>query len=84
MKDEGGRMADNEEHIRIERKLDTVILLLTGNGNPEHGIVVRLDRLEQWRAGVNKILAPVFLVLVGQFLLFVIGLLINKIELHFP
>ncbi len=77
-------MSDNEEHQRIEEKLDKVILLLTGNGNPERGIVVRLDRLEQWRAAVNKIVAPVFLVLVGQFLLFVIGLLINRIELHFP
>ncbi len=77
-------MSDNEEHQRIEEKLDKVILLLTGNGNPERGIVVRLDRLEQWRAAVNKFLSPFFVFLVGQFLLFLIGLLLNRIEVRLP
>ena len=32
---------------RIEVKLEKVYVLLTGDGNPHKGIVVRLDRLEQ-------------------------------------
>lgn len=31
----------------IEEKLDEICLLLTGDGNPHRGIIVRLDRLEQ-------------------------------------
>lgn len=37
----------------IKKQLETVIKLLTGNGNPEKGIIVRLDRVEQWRGQIN-------------------------------
>ena len=77
-------MPDNEEHRRIEEKIDKVILLLTGNGNPERGIVVRLDRLEQWRGQISVIATPIFVVLIGQFILFIIGLLLNRIEVRLP
>lgn len=32
---------------RIEGKVDRALLLLEGNGKPERGLVVRVDRLEQ-------------------------------------
>jgi hypothetical protein len=32
---------------RLEKKIDSVIALLTGNDRPELGVIVRLDRLEQ-------------------------------------
>lgn len=38
---------------RLEKKLDSVLMLLTGNGTPEKGVIVRLDRLEQWRAFIE-------------------------------
>jgi len=41
----------NREHglrlKRIEADVKTIKILLTGNGNPSKGIIVRLDRLEQ-------------------------------------
>ncbi len=38
---------------RIEAKLDKLITLISGDGSPERGIVVRLDRVEQWRAELD-------------------------------
>lgn len=32
---------------KIERKLDTLCRLLTGNDHPEEGLIVRFDRVEQ-------------------------------------
>lgn len=32
---------------QIDNKLGTVCSLLTGNTNPHHGLIVRVDRLEQ-------------------------------------
>ncbi len=32
---------------RIESKIDKLFVLLTGDGNPQRGIIVRLDRVEQ-------------------------------------
>ena len=40
----GGRETWEE---RVERKLDFLCTLLTGNGDPQKGLVVRVDRLEQ-------------------------------------
>ncbi len=81
---QGGSIPSGNDITRLEKKIDRVILLLTGNGEPERGIIVRLDRLEQWRAAVNKFLSPFFFFLVGQFLLFLIGLLLNRIEVRLP
>lgn len=36
---------ESDEMIRIEKKLDTLIELLQGT----NGIIVRLDRVEQWQ-----------------------------------
>ncbi len=36
-----------ERDRRIDQKLDTINLLLNGNGSPEKGLIVRVDRLEQ-------------------------------------
>jgi hypothetical protein len=33
---------------RLERKIDQVISLLTGDTTPERGVLVRLDRVEQF------------------------------------
>ena len=41
-------MAETETQLgRIERKLDTLCKILTGNSNPSVGLVVRFDRVEQ-------------------------------------
>ena len=32
---------------RIEKKLDTIGVILTGNGHPENGLVLQVDRLKQ-------------------------------------
>ncbi len=41
---------------KIERKLDTVCKILTGNSNPSVGLVVRFDRVEQTQKRVRWIL----------------------------
>ena len=33
----------------LGRKMDRIMELMTGNGNPEKGLIVRVDRLEQKR-----------------------------------
>lgn len=48
------RMEQNEDIKRIEAKVDQVLVLLTGNGTPERGIIIRLDRLEQKEAVREK------------------------------
>lgn len=47
--------------IRLEEKIDHLTekvgllnILLTGNGDPEKGVVVRLDRVEQTQARQRK------------------------------
>lgn len=65
---------------RIEAKIDKVLVLLTGNGNPASGLVVRVDRIEQrhirrdeaaqqtgkdWRAIAFPILTQAISALVG-------------------
>ena len=36
-----------EQFNRIEHKIDQLTQHLTGNGRPDRGVIVRLDRLEQ-------------------------------------
>jgi hypothetical protein len=38
--------SQDESAARIERKLADLSHLVTGNGTPERGIIIRLDRLE--------------------------------------
>jgi hypothetical protein len=33
--------------IHMVKKMDSINELLTGNGNPERGLIIRVDRLEQ-------------------------------------
>lgn len=40
-------MSDENQLQEINRKLDLVTKLLTGNGDPSTGYIVRIDRLEQ-------------------------------------
>jgi hypothetical protein len=37
-----------DDIARLEKKIDQVIELLTGNGAPERGLIVRLDRVERF------------------------------------
>lgn len=37
----------SEQLDRIEKEVAAIKHLLTGNGTPEHGMIVRVDRLEQ-------------------------------------
>lgn len=41
------RSGIDERYTHIEKKLDKVNDLLNGNGTPEKGLVIRVDRLEQ-------------------------------------
>ena len=50
-------MAETETQLgRIERKLDTLCKILTGNSNPSVGLVVRFDRVEQAQKRVRWLL----------------------------
>lgn len=56
-------MSDWEQ---IHQKLDTIQIsvrrcevLLTGNGTPERGVIVRLDRVERYLRGHKKLLLGV-------------------------
>lgn len=40
-------MSDSEFQRAVMERLTRIEHLLTGNGNPEKGIIVRVDRLEQ-------------------------------------
>jgi len=40
----------NDQLDRMERRLIKIETLLTGNGTPDRGMIVRLDRLEQLAA----------------------------------
>lgn len=44
----------HEKLDRIDEKATLACRLLNGNGNPEQGIVLRLDRIEQVQARRNK------------------------------
>lgn len=57
---------------RMEEKLDRLCLLISGNGKPQEGIIVRFDRLEQ-QAGYLKQKAQKKLSLERGVLLAVIG-----------
>jgi hypothetical protein len=42
---------------RLEKKVDGIAALLSGNGNPASGIIVRLDRMEQIAKDLSESLA---------------------------
>ncbi|MEE8607813.1 MAG: hypothetical protein V3S55_09420 [Nitrospiraceae bacterium] len=53
-------MANGETQLdKIERKLDTLCKILTGNSNPSLGLVVRFDRVEQTQKRVRWILRSI-------------------------
>jgi len=39
-------LRENQEDMA--KKLDTLCTIMTGNGDPSRGFVVRFDRMEQW------------------------------------
>lgn len=54
-------MPDTEKELRladalrrIEGKLEEIEHLITGNGTPEKGLIVRIDRLEQQAGRMNR------------------------------
>lgn len=42
-----------EEWDALREDVKKMLTLLTGNGEPERGIIIRLDRIEQWRKQIN-------------------------------
>lgn len=53
-------MAETETQLgRIERKLNTLCRLLTGNDHPEEGLIVRFDRVEQTQKRVRWFLRSI-------------------------
>lgn len=77
-----GRSQGNDL-ARLEKKVEGVILLLTGDGKPERGIIVRLDRIEQWRGSIHFLLVPVYAAIIGQMILFVFGIVTGHIQVGF-
>lgn len=68
---------------RLEAKVDKLVLLLTGNGKPAEGLVVRMDRIEQWRGSIHFLLVPVYVAIIGQIILFVFGIVTGHIQVGF-
>ena len=58
----------SEECIYIRKRLDDIHSILTGNGNPQSGLVVRVDRVEQSTAAARWFLGVVIIALVGLFI----------------
>ncbi len=67
----------------IDSKVDCLMGAYQGNGEP--GIKVRLDRMEQWKEGVDTILryvgVPLTVSMVLSSLALIWGLVTNRIEL---
>ncbi len=62
-------MAENESQLdRIERKLDTLCKIITGNDNPGEGLVVRFDRVEQAQKRVRWYIRTIVAALVAAIL----------------
>ena len=45
-------VAENQQYQR--KKLDKIDVLMSGNGSPEQGMIVRFDRVEQWWIDYTK------------------------------
>jgi hypothetical protein len=54
-----------EKLDRISDQLEHIDLILTGNGDPSKGLVVRVDRLEQKEAVRSKQLWAVWTAIIG-------------------
>lgn len=61
-------MTEQDKLDYITAKLDQVHLILTGNGDPCKGLVVRVDRMEQNSAMARWFLGVVIVALVGLFI----------------
>ena len=57
-----------DDIAQINKKLDTVLEILTGNGDPQKGLIVRTDRLEQKSAAASWFIGVVIVALVGLFI----------------
>ncbi len=82
---------DKEDLIRLEGKIDTLIVVVTGNGAPERGVIVRLDRVEQWRAELDRRIdslsariGQVLIAIVLMALVFIGSVLTHAITIEFP
>ena len=56
---------------RIERKLDTYGVILTGNSKPERGHVVRMDRLEGRAKRSDRMQGVILTTVVGMVLVII-------------
>ncbi len=72
---------------RLEEKIDRIVVLLSGNGDPSKGLIVRVDRLEQFKTSVDAWLArfviPVLIAQTLSILTFVGGVLTHTIKIGF-
>ena len=76
---------------RIERKIDQVLTILTGDGEPNRGIIVRLDRVEQWRSELDRRIdslsariSQVLIAIALMALVFIGSVLTHAITIDFP
>ena len=75
---------------RLEVKIDQVITLLTGDGNPERGFIVRIDRVEREVKSICDSIKTFYRILWSFAFMFLVflasvayGLLTHKIEIVF-
>jgi len=54
-------MSEQTQLDRIEQRVQKIDKLLTGNGDPSKGIIVRLDRLEQTEIKRSRLVGALFL-----------------------
>lgn len=57
-----------DEYAQVNKKLDTITEILTGNGDPQKGVILRLDRVEQSTAAAKWFIGVVIVALVGLFI----------------
>jgi hypothetical protein len=60
-------MDSEEQCALINKKLDTLHEILTGNGTPSKGVIVRLDRVEQKTNAASWFIGVVIVALVGLY-----------------
>lgn len=52
---DGDELISVDDFKRLERKVDQILVILNGNGNPSNGLIVRFDRVEQMVGDVTCI-----------------------------
>ena len=61
-------------------KLDKLCVIMTGNGDPSRGLILRFDRIEQWWLSYTKKKNRLAITLAGCILSFVCNIVLISIQ----